>query len=192
MNETSRPQSSARRAAAVAAVVGATLGVSAPAHSAPPVHVAFPVDVTYEVHELTEGCGVEVWFSMVGTFKGTLVRDRSGTVIGEFDSQPDTRITFSSPTTGLVFDYMFSTTFHSSYPEGLDPGDLVISSATGFLDKVPGLPASAGRMVFPDGEVVAVEDGVPYVNYGDPTIFSGRQNDPEAQDAAICARLRGD
>jgi hypothetical protein len=179
-------------AGATSIAVAAVLGLAAPAHSTPPVHVAFPVDISYEIPELTAGCGVEVWFSLVGTFKGTLVRDRSGTVIGEFDSQPNTRITFSSPTTGIAFDYMFSTTFHSSYPEGLDPGDLVISSATGFLDKVPGLPASAGRADFPDGEVVYVEDGVPYVNYGEPALFHGRQNDPDAQDAAICARLRGD
>ena len=75
MNDANQPQSLARRAAMIAAVVGATLGVAQPAHSAPPVHVAFPVDLTYEVPELTELCRVEVWFSMVGTFKGTLVRE---------------------------------------------------------------------------------------------------------------------
>jgi hypothetical protein len=181
--------SASARLCAVLVIAAATLAVGPGAAAAPPDKVSFPVDVSYPVDELAEFCGFDVWFSMVGTFKGTLFRDRTGTVVGEFDSQPNTRITFSSPTTGESFSYMFSTTFHSSYPEGLDPGDRVVSSVTGFLEKVPGLPASAGHVLFPDGEVVFVEDGVPYVNYGDPAWERGHRNDFDSTDAAICAAL---
>ena len=180
MNDTSQPQSLARRAAMVAAVVGATLGVSPPAHSAPPVHVAFPVDVTYEVQELTEDCGVEVWFSMVGTFKGTLVRDRSGTVISEFDSR---RRPAGRSATRSRSDPTANTRTESSRA--------IVARPTGYLEKPPGLPARAGRLEFPNGELVYVEDGVPYVDFGEPSQLRSKYMFDEA-DAAICDRLRGD
>lgn len=65
----------------------------------------------------------------------------------------------------------------------------VVSSVTGFLEKVPGLPAGAGHALFPDGEVLFVEGGVPYVNYGDPAWERGQRNDFDSTDAAICAAL---
>lgn len=178
------------RLCTILVIAAATLTVGRGASAAPPDKVSFPVDISYPLDDLSEVCGFDVWFSMVGTFKGTLTRDRTGTIVGEFDSQPNTRITFSSPTSGKSFSYMFSTTFHSSYPEGLDPGDLVVSSVTGFLEKVPGLPASAGSALFPDGEVLFVDDGIPYVDYGEPTWERGHRNtDGDAIDAAICAAL---
>jgi hypothetical protein len=178
------------RVCTVLVVVAATVAVGGGAAAASPDKVSFPVDVSYQIDDLSDVCGFEVWLSMVGTFKGTLFKDRTGTIVGEFDSQPNTRITFSSPTSGKSFSYMFSTTFHSSYPEGLDPGDLVVSRSTGFFEKIPGLPASAGSALFPDGEVIFVADGVPYVDYGDPVWERGHRNvDGDAIDAAICAAL---
>jgi hypothetical protein len=179
------------RLCTVLVVVATTFTVGgAAATAATPDKVSFPVDVSYQLGDLSDVCGFEVWFSMVGTFKGTLTKDRTGTILGEFDSQPNTRITFSSPTSGTSFSYMFSTTFHSSYPEGIDPGDVVVSRSTGFFEKIPGLPASAGSALFPDGEVLVVEDGVPYVNYGDPVWERGHRNlDGDKIDAAICTAL---
>jgi hypothetical protein len=178
------------RIGTVLVLAAATLAVGRGAAAATPDKVSFPVDISYPIDDLSEVCGFDVWFSMVGTFKGTLTKDRTGTIVGEFDSQPSTRITFSSPTSGKSFSYMFSTTFHSSYPEGLDPGDLVVSSVTGFFEKIPGLPASAGRTFFPDGEVLFVEEGIPYVDYGEPTWDRGNRNeDGDKIDAAICAAL---
>ena len=192
MNDTNQPQSLARRAAVVAAVVGATLGVSPPAHSAAPVHVAFPVDLNHEIPELTELCGVEVWFSMVGTFKGTLFRDKSGTVTSEFDSSPNTWATLYSPETGRSFRNPFTIRSHSEYPDGVEPGDRVVSSVTGYLEKPPGLPARAGRLEFPNGELVYVEDGVPYVDFGEPSQELRSKYTFDEADAALCDRLRGD
>jgi hypothetical protein len=183
----------ARKFAPVAAWLVASAGLwAAPAAAAPPVHVSYPVSISYEIPELTELCGVEVWFALEGTFKGTLFRDGSGVVTGEFDSQPNTWQTLYSPTTGNSFSWQFATTFHSKYPDGVDPGDRVITSATGFLEKIPGLPARAGRAVFSNGEVLFVEDGVPYVTYGepDPGHFKAKY-DFDTADALVCARLIG-
>jgi hypothetical protein len=83
--------------------------------------------------------------------------------------------------------YRFSTVFHVQYPEGVDPGDVVVASVTEFTDKTPGLAADAGIAFFAGGTVLFVDDGVPYANYGRPTSSRGRLNDPEAVDAAICA-----
>lgn len=192
MNDANQPQPLARRTAIVAALVGASFSVAPLAHSAPPVHVAFPVAVSYEITDLTEICGVEVWFRMEGTFKGTLFRDKSGVITGEFDSQPDTWATMFSPETGRSFRNPFATRFHNRYPDGVAPGDRVVASATGYLEKIPGLPARAGRTEFPNGTVLFVEDGVPYVDYGEPSREPRTKYTFEEADAAICARLRGD
>jgi hypothetical protein len=176
------------RAALLAAV--ASIAVAVPAAAAPPIHVEYPVDVTYPIPELTPICGVDVTFSMTGTFKGTLFRDRSGTVVREFDSQPNTLITFSSPTTGKSFSYRFSTVFTTEYTGGLEPGSEAVATANGLVDKFPGVPASAGRAVFDHVIVVFVDEtGVPYVNYGDLSSFTGHGNDSEALDTALCAAL---
>ncbi len=166
-----------------------TAGAAPPGSSAP-LHVSFPVAVTYEIPELTEGCGVEVWFALEGTFKGTIFQ-RHGEVVGEFDSQPNTWMTLYSPETGRSIRNPFATTFHNKYPEGVDPGDPVIATATGFGEKLPGVRARAGRMYFPAGQVIEVVDGIPYVDYGEPASFTGSQFDPEAGDAAICRELAG-
>jgi hypothetical protein len=179
-------------AAATSIAVAAVLGPVAPAHSTPPVHVAFPVDVSYEIQELTELCGVEVWFRLEGTFKGILFKDKGGVINGEFDSQPNTWATMYSPETGLSFRNPFATTFHYEYPDGVSPGDRAVVTATGFLEKIPGLPARAGRAVFPDGEVLFLDDGVPIVDFGEPARQLRSTYSFDDADAAICVRLRGD
>jgi hypothetical protein len=176
-------------AAALSALV---LCLAPPAQSAPPELVSFPVDVTYQIPELTELCGVEVWFRMEGTFKGTIFRDRHGVISGEFDSQPDTWATLYSPETGESFRNPFATTFHNKYPDGVEPGDPVVATATGFLEKIPGLPARSGRVVFPDGEVLFVDDGVPITDYGEPSVELRSKYSFDDADAHVCAALRGD
>jgi len=192
MSEAVRPSLLVRLGIALALTTTA-LAIGPSAAAVKPDKVEFPVDFRYEIEGLSEGCGFEVWFSMVGAFKGTIFKDRHGEIRGEFDSQPNTTVTFSAPENERSFSFKFSTTFHNEFPEGVDPGDLVVASATGFLEKLPGLPAHAGRLVFPDGEVLFVEDGIPYVDYGVPTVERGNQYGPDADpDAAICGYLAGD
>lgn len=184
---------SAGRLLVLAVLVAATAYTPAPAGAVKPTKVAFPVEVTYEIEELTELCGVEVWFTLEGTFKGLLFRDRSGVVVREHNSQPDTWLNLWSPETGESIRNPFATRFHYRYPDGTDVGDRSIIRATGFVEKLPGLPAKAGQLVFEHGVVVAVEDGVPIVEYGEPT-WGTPGNDRysfEEADAAICAALAG-
>ena len=174
-----------------ALVLGAALP-AAPASAFKPVKVAFPVEFSYEIPELTELCGFEVWFRMEGTFKGTLFRNRNGVITGEFDSQPNTFFWLYSPETGKSLNKNpFATRFHNRYPDGVDPGDRVVASATGYLEKLPGLRARAGRIVFPHGEVLFLDDGVPIVDYGEPSSSTRGvdEYDFEIADAMICARL---
>lgn len=172
-------------------IVAATLSGTpmSAAHAAAPMRVSYPVDVSYPIPELSAVCGFDVTFSMTGTFAGVIFHDSAGDIVRELDTQPGTMITWSSPTTGRSFTYPFSTVFHVTYPDGVKPGDRVIASVSGFSDKTPGISADAGHTILTGGTVLFVEDGVPYANYGEPTSFRGRSNEPDAVDAAICASL---
>ena len=176
---------------AIGALAFGTTLSAPPATALKPVPVKFPVSFSYEIPELTALCGFPVWFSLEGTFKGMLFRDKSGVVVREHNSQPDTWLTLSSPETGESIRNPFATRFHYRYPDGIDVGDRVIVRATGYVEKLPGLPAKAGQLVFSHGVVAAVEDGVPLVEYGEPT-WGTRGEDRysfEQADAAICAAL---
>jgi len=172
------------------ALLGVVTAAGPAATAGRPSKVAYPVDISYPLDDLTQVCGFDVWFRLVGVFKGTLFRDRSGTIVGEFDSQPNTTQTFSAPDSGKSFSYKFATTFHNSYPDGIEPGDRVVARVTGFLEKIPGLPARAGHATFPNGEVLFVDDGgVPIVDYGEPSQDIREKYTGDDADAAICAAL---
>lgn len=177
-------------AVALAVTVALGLGISA-VHANPPTKVKYPVDVSYPLDDLSDICGFEVWLHLQGTFKGTIHTNRSG-IASELDTQPATRLTTYSPETGKSFTVMFSTVFHTVYPDGLVPGGRVIADVTGFVDKVPGTHASAGRTHFPNGVIVEVIDGVPYVNYGYPDLSHASlygDADGDHLDALTCSRL---
>ena len=169
----------------------ATVGSAAAAPAAAPLKVTFPVDFSTPIPELSAVCGFKVSFGISGAYKGTIyTSQKSGAIVRELDTQPGTRISYSSPTTGKSFTFPFSTTFHYEFPNGTAPGAPAIVTANGFREKFPGLPASAGRVVFRDAVVLLVIDGVPYVDYGTPTSSTGRTNDDgDAIDAAICKAL---
>jgi hypothetical protein len=183
----------AARLLVVAALAVTTAVAAQPAGAIKPKKVSFPVEISYEIPELTEGCGVEVWFHLEGTFKGLVYHDKSGGIVREVNSQPDTWIMLYSPETGESIRNPFATRFHYRYPEGTDPGDRVVIVATGYLEKLPGLPARAGRTVFPNGELISVDDGVPIVDYGEPSSDTPGiyKYDFEEADANVCAALRG-
>lgn len=175
---------------ALAALAGSVV-VSPDAAAAPPTRVAYPVDVSYPLNDLTEICGFEVWAHLEGTFKGMFRTTGSG-VASEFDSQPSTTYTTYSPATGKSFSVPFSTVFHVTYPDGIVEGGRVVADITGFSDKVPGTHAAAGRAHFPDGVILVVHDGVPLVDYGEPSVVRGRpygESDFEHLDELTCAHL---
>ena len=165
-------------------------GVVSTASGAQPTHVSFPINHTSPIPALTPVCGFDVALTVAGTYKATIFYDQSGMVVRELDTQPDTQLIWSSPTTGKSFAYPFSAVFRTEYPSGTTPGSPAIATMTGLGDKAPGIPADAGRLIFDNATVLFVnQDGVPIVDYGLPTSSHGQTNDGDALDAALCAAL---
>jgi hypothetical protein len=91
---------------------------------------------------------------------------------------------------GKSFTFPFATTFHFDYPNGTAPGSPAVVTTRGLIDKVPGIPADAGVVTYANAKVLFVDSsGVPIVDFGPPTAFNGKVNDPAAAIAALCAAL---
>jgi hypothetical protein len=174
----------------ILSVVVVVAAATSTAAAAPPKHVAYPANFVFPIPELGALCGFDVSLVINGTYKGTVFYDKSGAIIKEIDTQPGTKISWSSSTTGRSFAYPFSAVLKTEYPYGTAPGSPAVAYGTGMGEKMPGLPASAGRLYFPDATVLFLSaDGVPIVDYGLPSTTRGHANAPEAVDAAICAAL---
>ena len=157
---------------------------------------ALPMFFTAEVNRtfvspfFTAACGFEVSITEIGTFKATVFADQAGEIMGELDTQPGFVITYSSAETGKQLSFPFSTVFHYEFPNGAEPGAPAIVTAVGLVDQVPGIPADAGRVIYGNATVLFVTpDGVPIVDFGEPTAFTGHLNDLATIAEAGCAAL---
>lgn len=156
-----------------------------------------PTFVTYEVNQTfvsplySASCGFEVDITQVGTLKGAVFFDQAGTtIIREIDTQPGFAVKVSSPASGRSFSFPFATVFRFDYPDGATPGSRAIVTATGLIDKVPGIPADAGAVTYGNGRVLFIDPkGAPIVDFGPPTAFSGSSVDPATAIAALRAAL---
>lgn len=176
--------------ATVAVGYAAIPGVVSTASGSGPTFVSFPINHPSPIPALTPVCGFDVSLTVAGTYKATVFYDQSGMVVRELETQPDTQLIWSSPTTGKSFAYPFSAVFRTEYPNGTTPGSPAVATMTGLGDKAPGIPADAGRLVFDHATVVFVNpDGVPIVDYGLPTSSHGHTNDRDALYAALCGAL---
>lgn len=155
-----------------------------------PTFVTFEVNRTFVSQSFSAACGFEVDITQVGQVKGTVFHDPTGaTIIREIDTQPGFTVTLSSPASGKSVSFPFATAFHFDYLNGTAPGSLAVVTARGLFDKVPGIPADAGVVTYGHGTVLFVEGGVPIVDFGTPTAFNGKENDPAAAIATLCAAL---
>ena len=156
-----------------------------------PTFVTFELNRTFVSPSFSAACGFEVDVTQVGQLKGTVFHDQTGAqIIREIDTQPGFSLTLSSPASGKSFSFPFATAFHFDYPNGTTPGSLAVVTARGLFDKVPGIPADAGVVSYSRGTVLFVDPGgVPIVDFGAPTAFHGRENDPAAAIAALCSAL---
>lgn len=160
------------------------------ASAAAPTRFSIPIDSTNPSPLLTSFCGFDVSLTQVGTLKATVFHDRSGAITRELDTQPGTRLIWSSSTTGKSFAFPFSTAFRTEFPNGTTPGSKAVVIATGLGNKVPGLPADAGRTVFADATVLFVNSsGIPIVDFGPVTSSSGHSNSNAALLTGICSAL---
>src|SRR5829696_3683985 len=169
-------------------VASATLASTASA--AAPTRISIPIDSTAPSRLLTSACGFDVSITQVGTLKAIVFHDQSGAIIRELDTQPGTQLILSSSTTGKSFAFPFASVFRYEYPTGTTPGSEAVVTVTGLGDKVPGISADAGRIVFGNATVLFVNSsGIPIVDFGSQTLSNGRSNDATTLVTAICSAL---
>ena len=172
----------------VCAVASAALVSTASA--AAPTRISIPIDSTAPSPLLTSACGFDVSITQVGTLKATVFHDQSGAIIRELDTQPGTQLIVSSSTTGKSFAFPFASVFRTEYPNGTTPGSKAVVTMTGLGDKVPGIPADAGRIVFADATVLFVNSsGIPIVDFGPQSSSNGHSNTDTTLVTAICSAL---
>jgi hypothetical protein len=160
------------------------------AGAAPPTRVSIPINSTHPSPLLTSACGFDVSITQVGTLKAALFHDQSGAIIRELDTQPGTQVILGSSTTGKSFAFPFSSVFHFDYPNGTTAGSQAIVKVTGLGDKVPGIPADAGQIVFDNATVLFIDsNGVPIVDFGVPSSSHGHSNSTTTLVTAICTAL---
>jgi hypothetical protein len=173
----------------VANLVVAILALSITTDAAQPTFFWAEVDRTAVSPFFTAACGFEVSVTQIGTVKASVFTDQTGTIISEIDTQPGFVVTYSSGESGKELSFPFSTIFHYEFPNGTDPGAPVVVTATGLIDKVPGLAADSGVVIYGNATLLFVDNGVPIVDYGAPTAFVGHANDLSAIVTAGCAAL---
>ena len=77
-----------------------------------------------------------------------------------------------------------------NYPNGTTPGSKAVVTMTGLGDKVPGIPADAGWIVFADATVLFVNSsGIPIVDFGPQSSSNGHSNSTTTLVTAICSAL---
>jgi len=164
--------------------------VAVPVSATNPIFLTIAVNDTFVSPSFTAACGFEVSITEVGILKAKVFADDAGSIVREIDTQPGFVTEFSSSESGKSFAYPFSTVFHFDYVNGTTPGVPVLVTATGLMDKVPGMSADAGRVTYGSATVLFVDpSGVPIVDFGEPTAINGRANDLGALVAAGCAAL---
>jgi len=151
----------------------------------------YQVQQTFASPSFSAACGFEVDITQSGPVKATVFYDSHGAgIIRELDTQPGFTYTLSSPQSHKSFSFPFGTAFHVDYTNGATAGSTAVVTATGLVDKVPGVPADAGSVTYGNAKVMFLNpDGVPIVDFGAPTAIKGRANDPAAAIAALCAAL---
>ncbi len=175
-----------RRASRViaAAALCSVLPAAASA-AAPPLTDRFPVEAEFDYAPLSDACGFPVTIAFEGTFAIKVFSGRDGTV-REIDTQPSTKVTFSSASGEL--SNPFSAVLHTTYPQGAvigAPARLVLTGNSFGIP--PFLGAGTGRVVLA-GVVVDVEDGFPRTRFTELISATGNVTGGNER---ICAALAG-
>jgi hypothetical protein len=155
------------------------------AAAAPPLRDRSPVQAEFPWPPLTDACGFPVTLAFDGTFD---IKVFSGPKGGarEIDTQPGTKLTYSSATGELTVP--FSATLHTSYPQGIFAGAPATATLTGGSFGLPPLIGPGRGRLELSGTVEEVDDGVPAVRFTDLVSSSG---DFASETARICAALGG-
>jgi hypothetical protein len=183
-----------RRSLRLVVAAGAALAVTSlfapPSFADEPIHVAFTVDRSFVSPQYSAACGFVVVITEEGTFKGTAFINPAGSVVREVDSQPGATIAIGAPASGKSFAFPVTAILHYQYVAGVTPGSPVVVTATGLSDKVPGIPADAGSVEFPDAVVLVVDTtGFPIVDLGPAQPVHGSSNSLATAITALCTAL---
>jgi hypothetical protein len=174
------------RAWLLAAGVLGSLILTGAAAAAPPITDRFPVEGEFTIDKISDACGVPVTVGIDGTFSIKVFQDRDGVTVREIDTQPGTKLTYSSATGEIAVP--FSGVLHTSYPEGVfvgAPASLALTGNTGpFGDLVP---LGSGRVVFA-GVVVETDGPFAFTRFTEVLSASGNFT---GQLDRICAALDG-
>ena len=174
------------RIIAVTAALAGSLAVPGAATATPPVRDVFPVEGEFVLDKVSDACGFPVTVGIEGTFSIVVFQDRDGTTIREIDTQPGTRLTYSTASGTVAVP--FSGVLHSLYPEGAvvgAPAELVLTGNTGpFGDLVP---TGSGRAVFA-GYVEETDGPFAFTRFTELLSASGNFT---TQIDRICAELGG-
>jgi hypothetical protein len=158
---------------------------------------AAPITIRQPFHEIdplsgpvSAACG----FPVIGTIDANEfdvgVVNRSGNVTHEIDELTGGTETVFSPLSGKSFSFPVAMTFHFRYPAGNDVGDPAIVTVDGFERNLPGVHAEAGRQVFANAVIVAIDtSGLPRVAFGDATATMGNPLSPLQAITAVCSAL---
>lgn len=167
-----------------AAAIALGLGVAAPAAATPPLRDVFDVEGSFPDDALSEACGVPVEIGITGTFSITVFRDRDGQTIREIDTQPGTKLTYSSGDASIAFP--FSGVLHADYTDGAVVGSTATIALTGNVGPFGDLPGpGSGRLVL-SAVVVETEDGFVFTRFTGLRSASGNFT---GQADRICAAL---
>lgn len=178
-----------RHAMLVLALVGVLAVGAGSAAAEPPSHFVELRDFSFQSPGLTRRCGFPVVVSSYGTIRYMLRTDRDDGLV-ERDVLASYRITYGSPTSGRSFDFAIGGARVFDYPNGTAVGAHGFVTITGIANKVPGLPAIAGRAVFETVVMLHDPNGVPLVLPIGPPIFdSGSSIDAVTFFEAFCAAL---
>jgi hypothetical protein len=182
-----------RRLALISCLVLSTLALSAPASglAANPIQikgVPFSQEFVFAAGDL---CPFEVTGTLNGIFDVTLWTNDAGLVVREHDTGPTMTETLSG--NGKAFSFSFSAFDRwTDYGTGAVLGSTASMKETGVLDKIPGLPATAGQLTFKGIVVDFLEIGgaeVPLTAHLFDFSFHGQTNPDDAFAAAVCAAL---
>ena len=164
----------------VAGLAAGTLALPAAAWASPPDQQRFPVSGELELADLSAVCGTTVTLAIEGQFDVKTFYDRTGTLVREIDTQPGTKLTYSSASGSITQPFSGATIF--SYPEGA-----VIGAPATFVETGNFFGGGSGRIVY-EGTIADVEDGVPLVSVSDSTVVS-QTGDLAGQIERICTAL---
>src|SRR5262249_44428071 len=113
---------------------------------------------------VSAACGFQVIGVIDVTEIDIAVPNPAGDVFRELNLSAHGTETVTAASSGKSITFPVVLSFHYSYPDGNDIGDRAIVTIDGFVRKLPGAHAEAGRVIYGNGVIASVDaNGFPRV-----------------------------